>query len=72
MDRIWLDNDLDLAMTPYKVMITDCMQGYIECNLNTVTLADIQHRDKTSLLHTFSDTSIYDFFVKEIIGDISG
>ena len=25
MDRIWLDNDLDLAMTPYKVMGTDCM-----------------------------------------------
>ena len=41
MDRIWLDHDLDLAMTPYKVVPTDCMQGYLEFNLNTVTLADI-------------------------------
>lgn len=24
MDRIWLDNKLDLAMTPYKVVGTDC------------------------------------------------
>lgn len=68
MDRIWLDNDLDLAMTPYKVLLTDCMQGYLEFNLNSVTLADIQHDDKKSLMHTFSDTSVHDFFVKEIIG----
>ena len=24
MDRIWLDNELDLAMTPYKVLVTGC------------------------------------------------
>ena len=41
MDRIWLDNDLDLAMTPYKVLQTDCMQGYLEFNLNSTTLAEI-------------------------------
>ena len=41
MDRIWLDNNLDLAMTPYKVLGTDCMQGYLEFNLNCTTLADI-------------------------------
>lgn len=68
MDRIWLDNDLDLAMTPYKVVPTDCMQGYLEFNLNSVTLADIQHKDKQSLLHTFSDTSVHDFFVDKVIG----
>ena len=67
MDRIWLDNDLDLAMTPYKVVLTDCMQGYLEFNLNSVTLADIQHKDLKSLYHTFSDTSVHDFFVEEII-----
>ena len=67
MDRIWLDNDLDLAMTPYKVLLTDCMQGYLEFNLNSVTLADIQHKDKESLWHTFSDTSVNDFFVEKIM-----
>lgn len=71
MDRIWLDNDLDLAMTPYKVLLTDCMQGYLEFNLNSVTLADIQHDDKRSLLHTFSDSSVHDFFVKEIIKQLT-
>ena len=68
MDRIWLDHDLDLAMTPYKVLLTDCMQGYLEFNLNTCTLADIQHKNKESMWHTFSDTSIHDFFVEKIIG----
>jgi len=24
MDKIWLANNLDLAMTPYKVLGTDC------------------------------------------------
>lgn len=41
MDRIWLDNDLDLAMTPYKVLGTDCEQGFLEFNLNSETLAMI-------------------------------
>ena len=71
MDRIWLDNHLDLAMTPYKVLPTNCMQGYLEFNLNAVTLADIQHKDKQSLLHTFTDSSVYDFFVTKIIGQTS-
>ena len=69
MDRIWLDNNLDLAMTPYKVLLTDCMQGYLEFNLNSVTLADIQH-NKTSVMHTFSDTSVHDFFVKTTIKEL--
>ena len=41
MDRIWLDNDLDLAMTPYKVLATDCEQGFMEFNANAETLAEI-------------------------------
>ena len=39
MDRIWLDNELDLAMTPYKVTGTDCEQGFVEFNENSATLA---------------------------------
>lgn len=42
MDRIWLENQLDLAMTAYKVLGTDLEQGFLEFNLNCVTLADIQ------------------------------
>ena len=32
MDRIWLENKLDLAMTAYKVIGTDLEQGFIEFN----------------------------------------
>ena len=71
MDRIWLDNNLDLAMTPYKVMGTDCMQGFMEFNMNAETLAFIQHKDCKSLLHTFSDTSVHDWFVTHVIKDLS-
>jgi len=39
MDRIWLDNKLDLNMTPYKVLGTDCEQGFVEFVGNTKTLA---------------------------------
>ena len=41
MDKIWLANDLDLSMTPYKVVGTDCEQGYLEFVANCKTLAYI-------------------------------
>ena len=71
MDRIWLDNHLDLAMTPYKVLPTDCEQGYLEFNLNSVTLAFMQHKDNTSYLGCFSDTCVHDFFVTKVIEVLS-
>ena len=68
MDRIWLDNDLDLAMTPYKVLGTDCEQGFMEFNANAETLAEIQYGD--GLINTFSDTTVMNWFKKHIRGDI--
>ena len=68
MDRIWLDNDLDLAMTPYKVLTTDCEQGFMEFNANAATLAEIQY--EYSLINTFSDTTIMNWFKKHIKNDI--
>ena len=56
MDKIWLANNLDLAMTPYKVLGTDCEQGYLEFVANCRTLAMIQY--DRSVFHTFSDDSI--------------
>lgn len=41
MDRIWLANDLDLKMTPYKTIGTDCEQGYLEFVGDCATLAEI-------------------------------
>jgi phosphatidylinositol kinase/protein kinase (PI-3 family) len=45
MDKIWLANNLDLAMTPYKVLGTDCEQGYLEFVANSTTLAAIQYKE---------------------------
>ena len=66
MDRIWLDNDLDLAMTPYKVINTGCDQGMMEFLHPTVTMADIQHKDFKSLKSTFSERTVQEFFENEI------
>jgi phosphatidylinositol kinase/protein kinase (PI-3 family) len=32
MDKIWLDNNMDLKITPYKTVGTNCMQGFLEFN----------------------------------------
>ena len=63
MDKIWLENNLDLAMTPYKVLGTNCEQGFVEFVGNTVTLAKMQYID--GLMRTFSDDTVYEFFLKE-------
>ena len=68
MDRIWLDNDLDLAMTPYKVLATDCEQGFMEFNANAATLAEIQYEHR--LINTFRDDTIMNWFKKHINNDI--
>lgn len=39
MDIIWLKHSLDLKMSPYDVVGTDCMQGYLEFVDNSMTLA---------------------------------
>ena len=57
MDKIWLENNLDLAMTPYKVLGTDCEQGFVEFVGNTMTLADMQWKD--GLMNTFDDDTVF-------------
>ena len=64
MDRIWLDNDLDLAMTPYKVLGTDCEQGFLEFNNNAATLAEIQYGK--GLLYTFDEKTVMNWFRDKI------
>ncbi len=59
MDKIWLANNLDLAMTPYKVLGTDCEQGFLEFVANCKTLAMIQY--ERSIFNTFSDDTIESF-----------
>ena len=65
MDKIWLDNDLDLKMTVYKTLGTDCEQGYLEFNENTATLADMQYKE--GLFHTFYEDSIEKFILDKIL-----
>lgn len=43
-------------MTPYKVLGTDCEQGYLEFVANCKTLAYIQY--ERNIFHTFSDDTI--------------
>lgn len=65
MDKIWLSYDLDLKMTPYKAIGTDCMQGYLEFIEDNVTLAGMQHKgsiplitNKANVFNTFSRGTI--------------
>lgn len=41
MDKIWLDNGLDLRMKPYRVLPTMDMSGMIEIVFNSLTVAEI-------------------------------
>lgn len=41
MDRLWLDNGIDLRMKPYKVMSTWDHTGIIEMVPNSTTISDI-------------------------------
>ena len=62
MDKMWLANNLDLAMTPYKVLGTDCEQGYLEFVQNSDTLAAIQYKE--TVFNTFSNSTVEDFMTK--------
>ena len=44
MDKLWLDNSLDLRMKPYKVVSTRDQVGMIEIVLKSVTTEHIQNR----------------------------
>ena len=69
MDKIWLAHNLDLKMTPYKVIGTDCMQGFLEFVQNCNTLAEMQYRGKRlfskkkegNIFNTFKDDQIMKF-----------
>mmetsp|Transcript_31213 Transcript_31213/g.47795 ORF Transcript_31213/g.47795 Transcript_31213/m.47795 type:complete len:151 (-) Transcript_31213:901-1353(-) len=52
MDKIWLAHNLDLKMTPYKVIGTDCMQGFLEFVQDCNTLAEMQYNGKRLLSKT--------------------
>jgi phosphatidylinositol kinase/protein kinase (PI-3 family) len=64
MDKIWLDAELDLQMTPYKVIGTGCEQGYLEFVGNSVTIAFIQY--EKGILKTFSDNTLEKYMIQEI------
>ena len=68
LDRIWLENQLDLAMSVYKVIGTDLEQGFLEVNTNCTNLADIQVMGGIS--NTFSDNTIDLFFREKITKEI--
>ncbi len=52
MDKIWLEEGLDLNMTPYRVLGTGDQRGYLEFVGNSKTVAAMQ---KGSKLAAFSD-----------------
>jgi phosphatidylinositol-4,5-bisphosphate 3-kinase len=70
MDKIWLDNGMDLKMTPYKVVGTHCMQGFMEFNQNCATIAAMQYvgtipviTKKANVFKTFNNETVMKFMV---------
>jgi len=60
MDKLWLEDDLDLAMTPYKVIGTGDQVGYVEFVSSSKTLGDIQ---QAKGIGAFSDKCIEEFML---------
>jgi hypothetical protein len=73
MDKLWLQKGLNLYMTPYECIGTDCMQGYVEFVPASVTIAMMQYgtweenpkadTHFPNIWNTFKDSSVMDFFV---------
>jgi len=59
IDKIWLENNLDFKMSPYRVLGTGDQQGYLEFVSRSKTLADLQ-RMKT--FGAFKDEVITEYF----------
>jgi phosphatidylinositol kinase/protein kinase (PI-3 family) len=62
-DKIWLRQNLDLCMTPYKVVEIGLKSGYLEFVENTESIANIQ-KTKGDFKGAFNDDSILDY-IKE-------
>ena len=57
MDRIWLDNGLDLRMKPYRVICTADQVGMIEAVMNSNTLSNI-HAEQGGAFGPLQDGTI--------------
>lgn len=66
MDKLWLQNDLDLEMIAYNVMETGYKVGYIELVKNSIEVSAI-HKEKGHIAGPLNKTSIYDFFKKKML-----
>ena len=68
MDKLWLDNNLDLKLITYKVFPTEINAGYIEC-VDAKELSQIQNQggvggalDKESIIKYFIENNLSDNF----------
>eukprot|EP00826_Nyctotherus_ovalis_P064022 TRINITY_DN9387_c0_g1_i2.p1 TRINITY_DN9387_c0_g1~~TRINITY_DN9387_c0_g1_i2.p1 ORF type:complete len:464 (-),score=140.79 TRINITY_DN9387_c0_g1_i2:1947-3218(-) len=59
IDKIWLENNLDFKMSPYRVLGTGDQQGYLEFVPNSKTLADLQ---RMRSFGAFRDSIISEYF----------
>lgn len=66
MDKLWLQNNLDLEMLAYNVMETGYKVGYIEFVDNSVVVSEL-HKRKGYIKGPFDKHSIFDFLVEEVM-----
>lgn len=64
MDKLWLDNGLDLRMKPYKVVSTMDMVGMIEIVTNSETIERIQIKYGGKYVGAFSSNTILSYIKK--------
>ena len=53
MEKLWLENGLDLHLVPYGCISTGFEEGIIEIIQNAVTVCNIQREAKVNILETF-------------------
>ena len=70
MDQIWKENGLDLKLTPYSVLGTGFMQGYLEFVADSATIAEIQN--EYSIFNTFNSNSIKNYMIKRFVDMLYG
>lgn len=70
MDKLWLDNNLDLQMVAYNIMETGYKVGYIEFVGDSIEMSSI-HQRIGMFKGPFDEKSLYNYFKDEVIAKIS-
>jgi phosphatidylinositol kinase/protein kinase (PI-3 family) len=71
MDKLWLENDLDLEMLTYNVMETGFKVGYIEFVDESVVFSEIHKMNGGIVKGPLNEKSLFNYFRDNLVSHFS-